>query len=524
MAERLARARLRAALRRRPLHPLHGRHHRACRRAWCGATRTCSSRSAAASTPSPNARVDRPRGAGREGAGQRTRSDDAADRAAHARRHAVGRDGRRVPSATRSCSSPSSTPRRGLEARRTTEKVNSIMITGDAMARPLIEALDEPGRRATTCRRCSRSASTAALFSPSVKDQFFELLPEPVFTDAIGSSEGGSNGYSIVEKGNTAMKGGPTVTPSSTPSCSTRTSSRCEPGSGRHRQGRAQAATSRSSTTRTRRRPRETFVTAPDGTRYSIPGDFATLEADGTITLLGRGSVSINSGGEKIFPEEVEGAVQGAPRGLRLRRRRRARRALGPARRRGRRSRATAPTPTLESIQEHCRTHHRRLQGAARAPPGRPDRALAVGQARLPVGEAGRDEGDRRHVGRRWASCRRSGTPCTRDGMIAYRILGSGPIDVVWVNGFASNLDMNDRSPLFGDFANRLPHASHGCSSSTSAGRGCRITRSAPARWKIASTTSVRSWTQRGSARHAAGSCRRRPDHADLHRDLSRAR
>jgi class 3 adenylate cyclase/alpha-beta hydrolase superfamily lysophospholipase len=45
-----------------------------------------------------------------------------------------------------------------------------------------------------------------------------------------------------------------------------------------------------------------------------------------------------------------------------------------------------------------------------------------------------------------------------RDGVqIAYRILGSGPIDVVWVNGFASNLDMNDRSPLFGDFANRLP-------------------------------------------------------------------
>jgi acyl-CoA synthetase (AMP-forming)/AMP-acid ligase II len=41
-----------------------------------------------------------------------------------------------------------------------------------------------------------------------------------------------------------------------------------------------------------------------------MPGDFATLEADGTITLLGRGSVSINSGGEKIFPEEVEAAVK----------------------------------------------------------------------------------------------------------------------------------------------------------------------------------------------------------------------
>ena len=47
-----------------------------------------------------------------------------------------------------------------------------------------------------------------------------------------------------------------------------------------------------------------------DGARYSIPGDWATVAADGTIELLGRGSVSINSGGEKIFPEEVEEAVK----------------------------------------------------------------------------------------------------------------------------------------------------------------------------------------------------------------------
>ena len=44
--------------------------------------------------------------------------------------------------------------------------------------------------------------------------------------------------------------------------------------------------------------------------RYSVPGDWATVETDGTITLLGRGSVSINSGGEKIYPEEVEEAVK----------------------------------------------------------------------------------------------------------------------------------------------------------------------------------------------------------------------
>src|SRR5207245_4044835 len=47
-----------------------------------------------------------------------------------------------------------------------------------------------------------------------------------------------------------------------------------------------------------------------DGDRYSIPGDFATVEADGTLRLLGRGSVCINTGGEKVFPEEVEEVIK----------------------------------------------------------------------------------------------------------------------------------------------------------------------------------------------------------------------
>ncbi|MEZ5297537.1 MAG: hypothetical protein R2697_15065 [Ilumatobacteraceae bacterium] len=50
-----------------------------------------------------------------------------------------------------------------------------------------------------------------------------------------------------------------------------------------------------------------------DGKRYSCPGDFATIEADGTITLLGRGSVCINTGGEKVFPEEVEESLKRHP-------------------------------------------------------------------------------------------------------------------------------------------------------------------------------------------------------------------
>ncbi len=47
--------------------------------------------------------------------------------------------------------------------------------------------------------------------------------------------------------------------------------------------------------------------------RYAIPGDYAQVEEDGTVTMLGRGSVSINSGGEKVYPEEVEAALKGHP-------------------------------------------------------------------------------------------------------------------------------------------------------------------------------------------------------------------
>ena len=59
-------------------------------------------------------------------------------------------------------------------------------------------------------------------------------------------------------------------------------------------------------------RSAQTFIEV-DGTRYAIPGDFATVEADGQVTLLGRGSIVINTGGEKVFPEEVEGVLKSHP-------------------------------------------------------------------------------------------------------------------------------------------------------------------------------------------------------------------
>lgn len=259
------------------------------------------------------------------------------------------------------------------------EKINQVMITGDAMAVPMI---DELARAGTDYDLSSLYliGSTAALFSPAVKDQFLDLLPDVVFSDAIGSSEGGSNGYSIVEKGNTAMKGGPTVRPVLDSVVLDENLVPVEPGSGVvgkvARKGNIPLEYFKDPETTA-----QTFVTGPDGTRYSVPGDFASYEADGTITLLGRGSVSINSGGEKIFPEEVEGAVRRHPEvydcvvvGV-------------PDERWGARVAAViAPrpgtTPTLESIQEQCRTfiagykvprEIHLVDSIQRSPSGKPD-------------------------------------------------------------------------------------------------------------------------------------------------------
>jgi acyl-CoA synthetase (AMP-forming)/AMP-acid ligase II len=233
------------------------------------------------------------------------------------------------------------------------EGVNMIMITGDAMGRPLVETMQERGDEYDVSSLVA-VGSTAAVFSPSVKDQFFERLPKIAVSDAVGSSEGGANGYTVVQKGNTAMKGGPTVTAVQDSVVLDENLREVEPGSGVvgkiARKGNIPIEYYKDP-----EKTAQTFVTAPDGTRYVVPGDFATIEADGTITLLGRGSVSINSGGEKIFPEEVEAAVKSHPAVYDAV-------VVGVADERwGQRVAAVVQprdgtTPTLEDLQAHCRT------------------------------------------------------------------------------------------------------------------------------------------------------------------------
>lgn len=190
------------------------------------------------------------------------------------------------------------------------ERINVVMITGDAMGRPLIEALNAPGASWDTSSLFSLT-STAATFSPSVKDQFLERFPHLIMIDAIGASESGNNGMIIVQKGQTAMKGGPSVNRVGESIVIDENGVPLEPGCGKI--GRiARTGHIPLEYYKDPKKTAETFVVYR-GVRHAIPGDFAMVEADGRITLLGRGSVSINSGGEKIFPEEVEAAVKSHP-------------------------------------------------------------------------------------------------------------------------------------------------------------------------------------------------------------------
>ena len=191
-------------------------------------------------------------------------------------------------------------------------KVNLLFFTGDAMARPLLDALlahQEAGNE-YDLSSLFLLASTAALFSTSLKEKFLELLPNRIITDSIGSSETGFGGTSVVAKGQ-SHTGGPRVTIDKNTKVLDEDGNEVVPGSG-VRGIIAKCGHIPVGYFKDEKKTAETFRTF-NGVRYAIPGDYAEVEADGSVTMLGRGSVSINSGGEKIYPEEVEAALKGHP-------------------------------------------------------------------------------------------------------------------------------------------------------------------------------------------------------------------
>jgi 3-oxocholest-4-en-26-oate---CoA ligase len=184
-------------------------------------------------------------------------------------------------------------------------RVNVLVLIGDAMARPLIETYLKGGYDASSLVAIS---SSAALFSPSVKDQYVAALPNVMVTESIGSSETGFAGISFITP-DAERSDGPRVMPGPQTIVIDDEGRVAAPGViGRLARGGHVPLGYYKDPVKS-----ATLLTEVDGVRYSMPGDLARLEPDGTITLLGRGNTCVNTGGEKVFHEEVEGALKAHP-------------------------------------------------------------------------------------------------------------------------------------------------------------------------------------------------------------------
>lgn len=187
------------------------------------------------------------------------------------------------------------------------EKVISLQIVGDAMGRPLIEALE---RGNYDLSGFLALVSGGAALNTALKDRFLEKVPHALVLDAVGSSETGA------QMGHTSLKGA-TATGTFTPGPET---------SVVNAEMTAELSPGDPDTGWLAQRGHvplgylgdeaKTAATFPviDGTRFAVPGDRAIWRADGIIELLGRDSVTINSGGEKIYAEEVEQAIARHPK------------------------------------------------------------------------------------------------------------------------------------------------------------------------------------------------------------------
>ncbi len=191
------------------------------------------------------------------------------------------------------------------------ERVVMLSIVGDAGARPLVAALDQhPGRWDTSSLQLLGSGGS--ILSGEMRERLLELLPSVfAISEAVGSSE------APVQALATAKRGEPTI-----PSLAFQARAGVTlvvdddlrpvvPGSGQSgwlaAGGRVPLGYHNDPV-----KTAATFVTI-DGVRYSLPGDRAEVEADGTIRLLGRGALCINTGGEKVYPEEVEAVLKAHP-------------------------------------------------------------------------------------------------------------------------------------------------------------------------------------------------------------------
>ncbi len=186
------------------------------------------------------------------------------------------------------------------------ERVLGIPVVGDAMARPLLDQIEKGDYDLSGLMAMTNGGAT---LSPTVRDRLLTALPNLMILDAVGASESGAQMTTVATKGaEMRPRRSPRwPTPPSSPSTS---AGCCNPATARA--GWPVGSSSRSGYLGDAEKTARTFPTI-DGVRWSIPGDKARYLADGQIELLGRDSVTINSGGEKIFAEEVERAVASHP-------------------------------------------------------------------------------------------------------------------------------------------------------------------------------------------------------------------
>jgi len=187
------------------------------------------------------------------------------------------------------------------------EKVNTVSLVGDAMARPLADALGERGADYDLSSLFVIS-SAGAVFSDTVRDQLKQHLPDIFLVDAYGASETGHQGTMAAES---SPEKGLRFTMNERTAVLDDDLKPVEPGSGVV----GRVALKGHVPLGYYNDPEKTATTFKeiDGQRWVLPGDMATVEADGTVLVFGRGSVCINSGGEKIYPEEVEAALKSHP-------------------------------------------------------------------------------------------------------------------------------------------------------------------------------------------------------------------
>jgi acyl-CoA synthetase (AMP-forming)/AMP-acid ligase II len=189
------------------------------------------------------------------------------------------------------------------------EHATTIGIIGDAMARPLADAaLAEPNR--WDCSEIIGLGNGGAMLSASVKGELARAFPSAVLNDSYGASETGAAGSEV---GASTERDRPRFsTDGRTWVLDPDTLEPLEPGSGVEglfaRKGHIPLGYWNDPV-----KTAATFRTDARGVRWVVPGDWATIDADGLIVLFGRGSGCINSGGEKVFPEEVEAAVRAHP-------------------------------------------------------------------------------------------------------------------------------------------------------------------------------------------------------------------